>query len=352
MRFQPVGSRFLHLASCLAVTSVAMLAVVAETISPVPITKDTKSVQTYGVSSTGVEIVAYATSPGLPGSNPPLYGLASLVDQEIVPLKLLPQSPFRREYNGGSWFEMPFRWIENRRFLVFEGDNGLCLVDASTQTVLLNQALTGLTKSPTADAWAAIRYRPTGRQQDLLTGNEKDTLWFIEPTALATASHEASEDDPFKHVPSVALGGIALAPPIWSKDGTQLAIVTHSGGRIEAAVFDSGTHRRLAVAPLPDLSFTKAQLLSPWFLPAVVEPIRKAVLESGVLGQGRGSGNPPGGKDPQHRQDITPADPAESGKKEHDGRHPMVPWLAAVAAFVAVAIVLWRLLGKNRRESR
>ncbi|MEY4484143.1 MAG: hypothetical protein RL693_1595, partial [Verrucomicrobiota bacterium] len=116
--------------------------------------------------------------------------IAAGVDVQVLKigsqaLQLLGHSNIRRENHGFAWLEStPAHWVSDQ-FLVFQDDLGLCLVDAVGRKVLLNQVFTGFTKSPNADKWAAIRYRPTARDQEKLTGSERDTLWIIDPESLA-----------------------------------------------------------------------------------------------------------------------------------------------------------------------
>lgn len=111
-------------------------------------------------------------------------------------LPLLGHSPIRRENHGFGWFAgATGTWIDNR-YLIFEDDMGLGIVDTQLRLILMNQVFTGHTKAPGVSKWAAIKYRPTSRNQEQLRGDEIDKLLFISPESLAAKSAASSEEAP------------------------------------------------------------------------------------------------------------------------------------------------------------
>lgn len=339
--------------------------VLAREVLQPPIEKNTSIIQSYGLSANGVEIVAYSTPSTLPGANPPLLGLAARIGKEISPLKGLPQSPFRREYNGSSWFDASPRWIGDGSFLVFESDDVLCIADAVSRTVLLNQALTGFTKAPNADQWAAIRFRPIARNQEHLTGSERDTLWFIDPESLASRSDLATEDAPFSHIPSAQLDGIAVARPIWTEDGSGVVSAIYKDGHVDAVLFDAASQQQTKRLRLPGVSLTSDQALSPWFLKEVEASIGTAVRALNLLSSSSpkssprpSDGNLPpvsvrsnGALTPKPTQPSSTADAkvetspllaspgAEPSLVPAESRTPVWPWVVGILALVAIIAV-------------
>jgi len=201
-------------------------------------------------------------------------------------IEFISSSPIRRENHGFDWLtSVSPTWINNR-FVAFEDDMGLCLVDTQQRKVLLDQVFTAYTKSPVSDTWVAIRYRPTGRNQEMLTGNEMDTVWFIEPTALAEKAQMVTDANPFAHVPAVRIDGIAVASPQWSEYGASVAIVKHRDGKLAADVFDPVSKVLVRTVPMQDVTLTQEQLRSVWIIPEIDRRASEAIKEKHVFETG------------------------------------------------------------------
>lgn len=252
-------------------------------IDAVPITSETTIAKNLGKTGGGQDLLAYKTPSALTASDPSLIGLGMLKNGLIEPVNIMPQSPFYREYQGGIWAETPIKWSPDRRFAIFESSEKLAIVDTQESVVLLNSEFTAFSKSPVEGHWAAIRYRPSGRNQELLVGNEMDTIWFIEPTALAEKAKMVTDANPFAHVAAVHIDGIAIAGPKWSKDGARVAIVRQRDGKILADVFDPVTKELLRTVPLPDLTLTQEQLLSVWIIPEIDRMVSELIKNNDIL---------------------------------------------------------------------
>ena len=250
-------------------------------IDPVAITPETKVAKELGKTGSRRELVAYETPSSIPG--PSLTGLGMQENGLIEPVSILPQSRFYREYQGGIWAETPLRWSPDRRYAIFENPEKLAIVDTQASVVLLNSAFTAFSKSPVEDRWVAIRYRPSGRNQEMLIGNEMDTVWFIEPADLAAKAQMASDAHPFAHVPAVQIDGIAVASPHWSKDGTSVAIVRQRDGILVADVFDPFRNALICTVPMQDMALTQEQLLSVWIIPEIDRRVSEAIKDNHIF---------------------------------------------------------------------
>jgi hypothetical protein len=204
-----------------------------------------------------------------------------------VPLTILGNSGIRRENHGYGWLESATtQWVDGR-FLVFEDESGLAMVDTEENQLLINQVVTGYSKSPDGRHWVAIRLRNVPRDQEALTGDENDTLWFLDPETLAQSSGSSSEEKPFGHVPSVQVGGIALAPPEWSEDGSSFTLPIYSNGSILRETYNVASRRRAASSTVRNPGISREQLLSLRFLPEVKRAIDQAIAPD--LSSGSGS---------------------------------------------------------------
>lgn len=188
-------------------------------------------------------------------------------------LTILANSNIRRENHGYGWMKSAeAKWVDDR-FLVFKDESGLAIIDVKTSHLLLNQVLTGYSESPDGQKWAAIRRRNVPRKQDSLTGSEEDTLWFLDPNLLAESSEGADNKYPFAHIPAVQTGGIVLAPPEWSEDGTSIILTVLSGGNILRDIYSVNSHKRIGSTTVKDPGLSREQLLSLGFQAEVKDAI-------------------------------------------------------------------------------
>jgi hypothetical protein len=168
----------------------------------------------------------------------PLFSLGSFTNGSFQPFAELPPSIYSREYHGSDWFNsMPERWIDDR-FLVFADEYGLATADVQSRRMLLDHVFMAYAKSPTADEWAAIRFRPTGRMQEQLEDNFQDTLLLIDPVYATTHIREASESNFVGQLQTVQPGGVILAKPEWASDGSSIAVLTWKKGTVAAVRYD------------------------------------------------------------------------------------------------------------------
>lgn len=169
----------------------------------------------------------------------PIFCLGSIVKGSFQPFVDLPNPVYRREYHGSDWFQtMPERWISDR-FLVFEDKFGLAIADVQNRRMLVNHVFTAYEKSPVADRWAAIRFRPMARDQELLGDDFQDTILLIAPYDVANLISQATEENFVGQMKSVNPGGIVLAKPEWSPDGSTFAVLTWKSGKVEAVQYET-----------------------------------------------------------------------------------------------------------------
>ena len=269
---------------------------------------------------------------------------------EGTPIKFVSHSPIRRENHGFDWMNsVSPTWLGNR-FVAFEDDMGLCLVDTQQRTILLDQVFTAYTKSPDSDMWVAIRYRPTSRNQEKLTGNEKDTVWFIKPAALAESTQMVTDDNPFAHVAAVQVNGISVASPHWSEDGAGVAIIRQLDGKVAADVFDPKTIVLVRTVPLQDMTLTQEQLLSVWIIPEIDRMASEAIKANHVFDMEKSQMKPTRSvKHPKVPSELTNTDPATSPTSRDKTKFPpgFPIMLVAIVAAVIIGIVFFILRRKS-----
>ncbi len=290
-------------------------------------------------------------SPAGP-SEPSIQVLArQATPDDFVPSTLVCESRLLAENHGYAWLNTEHhQWVSDK-FLVFDDGDGLCVVDAESNQFLLNQTFTGYARSPKSQSWAAIRYRPTNRNQEQLTGNEKDTIWFIEPDELATNAKQSTTENPFAHVAAVQLDGIAIAQPHWSEDGASVAIVKHREGKVAADLFDPKQRVLIRSVSLPELTLTQEQLLSVWIIPEVDQRASEAIRASHVFKVTNSQAVPATNNHPKNEASKTPspAEPQAKPKTSTPSEKPTssTPWSIIVVG-IAAAIGLFVLLLKRR----
>jgi hypothetical protein len=170
----------------------------------------------------------------------PIFSLGSMTNGSFAPFADLPRPVYRREYHGSDWFEtMPEQWIHDR-FLVFADEYGLAIADVANRQMVLDHVFMAYAKSPTADEWAAIRFRPTARMQEQLEEDFQDTLLLIDPQSAATHVHEVTDANFVAHLKAVQPGGVILAEPVWSSDGSAVSVLVWKQGPVTAVRYDTG----------------------------------------------------------------------------------------------------------------
>jgi len=104
--------------------------------------------------------------------------------------------------------------------------------------MLLDHVFEAYAKSPVSDQWAAIRFRPTTRMQEQLDEDFQDTLLLIDPQHVAIHLRDVSEANFVAHLKAVQPGGVMLAKPVWSDDGSAVAVLTWKQGTVAAVRYD------------------------------------------------------------------------------------------------------------------
>lgn len=142
---------------------------------------------------------------------------ATVVDSPLI------ESPVTREYGGLSWLgDVLPRWVEGR-YLVFEREERLAVVDAAKKRLILNTTFEALVRAPKGERWIAVKHRPIGRLQEKITPGFRDTVYGID-LAEVIKVYEQKEGEkpvvPFSHLKSLVLLGHAVAYPKWKADGS------------------------------------------------------------------------------------------------------------------------------------
>lgn len=273
-----------------------------------------------------------------------------------TPARFISESRIRRENHGYDWMNSASsNWLDNR-FITFEDDSGLGIVDAQQHTILLDQVFEAYTYSPQSKMWAAIRYRPTSRNQDQLEGGEKDTIWFIEPNELAANADLSTSEHPFAHVATLQLNGIAVARPYWSEDGTVVAIAKHLNGKPVADVFDPKLRKLVRSVSLPELTLTRDQMLSAWIIPEVDQKAFNAIKANHVFeaagNETAGISSVALGKDSRANTPNFPAkndsDARSSPSTSKDKQSQWILWSTVALSTIAV-LGLLSFFGKKQK---
>jgi hypothetical protein len=282
-------------------------------------------------------------------------GGASAVTQNVIIggnlLDLLGHSSVRRENHGFGWLaEKPGEWV-NDRFLVFQDEDGLCIIDGLQKLTLINQVFAGFSESPLGAKWAALRFRPTARNQEQLNGSEKDTLWFLDPSIMAQKRPSVVKDDFFDHLPIVRLDGVSLVRPIWTEDGSGVVVALYRGDGITALLYDVATQKLKKTVRLGGLQISPVQALSPWISKEIESSIAKAIATSGIL-QSSGEVKPePNQNKLETAQSAThkPLGEQRLGVDEvgkSSKTRSLWPW---AACGIGVALAVWALIKRRAR---
>jgi hypothetical protein len=192
------------------------------------------------VSPSDLVTAAVAARPRVSSQvTPPIYALGAATNGSFVPFRKLPPSLYRREYHGTAWFEdVKPRWIDDR-FLVFDDEAGVAVADVPNRQMLLDHVFEAYAKSPVSDEWAAIRFRPAARMQERLDEDFQDTLLLIDPQCAAIHLRDVTEANFVGHLKGVQPGGVILAKPEWSSDGSGSAVLIWNRGKVEAVRYDT-----------------------------------------------------------------------------------------------------------------
>jgi hypothetical protein len=282
---------------------------------------------------------------------PVLTALANSQANQVIESPLI-ASPVSREFGGITWFtDAKSKWVDGR-YLVFEADDRLALLDAESKQMILNTAFEALSKAPSGDRWSAVRYRPIGRQQERLTADFRDTLFVIDLKHTIKESASANEGSkPFEHLKSSKLPGSALTKPVWTKgaDGELLAIAVLVGGKPTAFALKPESLDVIGQKPL-SIAVTDEVAQSPWINLEAEPEIRKAMLaalseapsttQDSLTSKLSPSVQPTAPKNAPEAK-LTVPTPSEEPTSS-------TPWSIIVVLIVAATGLLW-LLVKNRR---
>jgi hypothetical protein len=192
------------------------------------------------VSPNGLVTASVAARPRVSSqATPPIYALGAGIKGSFVPYEELPTSVYFAEYHGTAWFDdIEPRWIDDRS-LIFEDRCGIAIADVQSRRMLVDHVFEAYRKSPVTDEWVAIRLRATDRHQESLDGNFRDTVLVIHPYDVANRIAKATEANFVGQMKAVNPGGIVLAKPEWSPDGSTFAVLTWNRRAVEAVRYDA-----------------------------------------------------------------------------------------------------------------
>ena len=148
----------------------------------------------------------------------------------------------RGEYAGKAWIEsVEPSWYFNR-YLVFESDAALCVIDTKEACMVLNNYFLALQKDPKANCWAAIRLRAGGRNETRLDDSYSDDLHIIELEKVCElVSGKSDSQFRIKDLTHLNLNGVALLKPLWIDvtGGHQIAVAIWNGLGVEGILIRS-----------------------------------------------------------------------------------------------------------------
>ncbi|WP_050025143.1 hypothetical protein [Verrucomicrobium sp. BvORR034] len=209
-----------------------------------------------------------------PGGEVRLMAASGGAAAAVVTDSPLIESPVSREYGGVAWFsDVTPRWVDGR-YLVFEGEDRLAVVDAVEKRLILNTAFEALVRAPAGDRWMAIKYRPIGRKQETIPANFRDTLYVIDLPQVIKASVERKEEQkekapviPFSHLRAVVLPGHAVARPVWKSAG-DFAVAVWTGAGAETFGFEAEDLRLKGKTPV-EVPLSDEAVRSAWIVKTV-----------------------------------------------------------------------------------
>jgi hypothetical protein len=283
------------------------------------------------------ELVIVTTPSPLGPSNPPIELVGKLVNGNFVEAKNLAQTVYIHESHGFGWLlGQQQSWI-NDRFVWAQDNMGIFIADAETNTVLVNDVLAGYSKSPTTDEWAAIRFRATPRTQPLLGDDFDDTLLLLDPQEMATAAAAVSgQSDSLAHIKAVKPGGVVLAKPEWSPDGSAFAVLTWKRGAVEAVRYD-GSLNETARTPI-NIQVDHDSALSLSFKPELTQTAKNILSDPTTFSTASASVSAmPDISAREARQQVeTPVKDRVTGQSDRDSKH----WRPTRVALVIVGICI------------
>jgi hypothetical protein len=287
---------------------------------------------------------AFELSYGKAGE--PLLTLVSNNQSSQVIESPLIATPISREFGGITWFaDATSKWIDGR-YLAFESDDRLALLDAESTQMILNTSFEALSKAPSGDKWSAVRYRPVGRHQERLNDDFRDTLFVIDLQQVIKANASANESSkPFDHLKSVKLSGKALTKPVWMKvaGNERIAIGLWAGGQATAVALNADSLDVIEQKPLSN-TVNDEVASSPWINRDAEQEIVKAMLVTLSESATSSAKSLP----PSVKSAPTPKAPeAKSSQTLSKEPGSSTPWIVIVILTVAGLGLLWLLLKRR-----
>lgn len=289
---------------------------------------------------------AFELSFGKTGE-PLLRVLFNNQSRQVVESPLI-ATPISREFGGITWFaDATSKWIDGR-YLAFEADDRLAMLDAESALMLLNTTFEALSKAPSGEKWSAVRYRAVGRHQERLSADFQDTLFVIDLQQVIK-SNASENDNPklFDNLKSVKLPGNALTKPVWMKVAgvEQIAIGLWDDDQVTAYVLNADT---LDVVERKPLATTVDHEIarSPWIDRDAEQKIAKAML--GALSESATSSaaqTVPSGVKPEPVTRLPESLPSQANSEEPTSS---TPWSIIVVLIVAGTGLLWLLVKKRK----
>ncbi len=275
----------------------------------------------------------------------PIYFLGTAKDGSFQPFTDLPNPVYRREYHGSDWFQTaPEHWIDGR-FLVFEDQYGIAIADVRNQQMLVDHVFTAYAKSPAADEWAAIRFRPTTRMQEQLVDDFQDTLLLIDPEEAATHIREISDSNFVGQMKAVQPGGVMLAKPEWASDGSSVAVLAWNQSTVTAVRYDTNLHETGRTPVNIPVDRDTARSLA--FKPELVQTAKHILSDPTTFSSSSASVS----EQTSPVTSLTPATSASISEGEQQLAKPLTPFFRRpIALAIAAAFVLLVLLFLFRRK--
>lgn len=195
------------------------------------------------------------------------YHLSLVVDAEQAQEIKMPEFEYHRENLGiANYDQRKLAWYFNR-FLYSElyltNENGmggsrlagLGVVDAKTNTMVLNHAFNGVGEDRTAPRWCFVKYRARSQR----------AAWdpFEEPDQLGLLSFEknvAKPDDGECRVNWKKLDGLVAAQPQFSKDGKKIGVLIAKRLQPFCYIVSSTDLKTISVVPLKGLKLERRYL--------------------------------------------------------------------------------------------
>lgn len=140
------------------------------------------------------------------------------------------ESELRREHMGHGWFPgAKYKWLDER-FLIFYHDSGVGVLDVDKARFLINNSFASLEKHPTEDKWIFVRYRGEYRHGGWDPKDLKEKLGVLELTNDVLKPENPSTSF-LDHCKWTELSSLIVSPPIWTKDGSEIAFLQWINGK-------------------------------------------------------------------------------------------------------------------------